>query len=130
MHQLQPAILIHFFTNVATLGNDMSNQVRLILLSNQLQINNCVFSLYWEGANRRLRRAGCEHGEISTCTGESRRLYSQKGEQHDTLVNSISVLRRCSCMCFLSFRNSAHAVTAGVLARGCSQTSLPGKAAS
>ena len=50
----------------------------------------------WEGANRAacgvLGIAGREHGEMSSCTGESRRLYSQKCEQHNLLVNSISVL--------------------------------------
>ena len=85
----------------------------------------------WEGANRAACGVlGIAGREISTCTGESRRLCSQKCERHDSLVNSISVLR-CSTFkgssCSLSFRNGAHAVTAGVLARGCSQTFFTGQ---
>ena len=51
----------------------------------------------WEGANRAtsgvLGVAGREHDDISTCMGESRRLCSQKCEQHNSLVISMSVLR-------------------------------------
>ena len=70
----------------------------------------------WEGANRAAR--GVLHCR-STCTGESRRLCSQKCEGHDSLVYSISVLRSSTfkgSSYSLSFWNGAHAVTADVLA--------------